>query len=331
VQICADASALGAQIDDARIREWLTTHLQPYRVEALNGQNEGLLTGYYEPQLRASRTRRDPFTTPIYQPPLDLNQRKPWWTRAQIDTEPAAQAALAGREIAYVAQPLDAVFLQIQGSGRLQLQNETGQVTETIRVVHAGTNEQPFKPMSAWLISQGALSRDQASADALREWAATHPSRVKELINSNPRVAFFEERPLLDPTIGPPGTQGVALTPGRSIAVDPSAIPMGTLVWIDSTDPQKWQPTPPPPRPLQRLMVAQDTGSAVKGAVRGDFFWGWSEGADLLAGRTKQPLKLWVLWPKSAPSPSPSSEALPATAPRPSLPSAASAPVPWPN
>ena len=295
---CASAQALGPQATDEQARQWLQTHLRPYRVESLDGQALGRMTGYYEPQLRASRTRQGAYTVPLYRPPADLALRKPWYTRAEMSSDPQARAALAGREIAWLSDPLDAVFLQVQGSGRLEWVDAQGRSEGLVRVGFAGHNDQPFRPLSAWLVNEGAFKLEQANADAIRAWAAANPSRVTELANANPRVVFFKEQPLPDPSVGPMGSQGVPLTPGRSIAVDRDAIPMGTPVWVDTTEPQKWQPTPPPPRPLQRLMLAQDTGSAIKGAVRADYFWGWGEGADELAGRMKQPLRLWVLWPR---------------------------------
>jgi membrane-bound lytic murein transglycosylase A len=118
------------------------------------------------------------------------------------------------------------------------------------------------------------------------------------MLQANPRYVFFREEPLADPTLGPLGAQGVPLTPGRSIAVDRDAVPYGVPVWLDTTEPQPWSPTPPPPRPLQRLVVAQDTGGAITGAVRADYFWGWGEGAEERAGRMKQPLRMWVLVPR---------------------------------
>lgn len=299
VRACTGVRALGPQAAEEPARQWMQQALRPYRIEGPDGQASGLMTGYYEPMLRASRTRQAPYLVPLYRPPADLALRKPWWTRAEMETEPAARAALAGREIAWVADPLDAVFLQVQGSGRLQFVDAQGRAAgPQVRVVNAGTNEQPFRPLSAWLIQQGAITAAQANADAIRAWAAANPARVPELVNANPRVAFFQERPIDDPALGPPGSQGVPLTPGRSIAVDRDAIPLGTPVWVDTTEPQKWQPQMPPPRPMQRLMVAQDTGGAIRGAVRADFFWGWADDAGAQAGRMKQPLRMWALWPR---------------------------------
>jgi len=290
--LCAEARR-AAPADDAATRQWLTQRLQPYRVEAVGGSVEGLLTGYFEPLIDASRTRRGAFQVALYAPPADLATRRPYWTRQQMDTLPAAQAALRGREIAYVADPLDALLLQIQGSGRLRLVGSDGRA-QTVRLAYAGHNDQPYASVGRWLINQGELKADGANWPAIKDWARRNPSRVQEMLWSNPRVVFFREEPLPDPNIGPRGAQGVPLTPGRSIAVDPKSVPYGTPVWLDSTEPLS-------KTALQRLVLAQDTGSAITGAVRADYFWGWADGAEAQAGRMKQPLRMWVLWPKGLP------------------------------
>jgi membrane-bound lytic murein transglycosylase A len=290
--LCAEAR-LTEPAGDAATREWLVQRVQPYRVEASDGATVGLLTGYFEPLVDASRSRRGAYQVPLHAPPADLAQRQPYWTRQQLDTVPQAQAALRGREIAYVADPLDALLLQIQGSGRLRFSDGNGRV-QTVRLAYAGHNGQPYASVGRWLIGQGELEPDGANWPAIKDWARRNPQRVPQLLWANPRVVFFREQPLPDPAVGPRGAQGVPLTPGRSIAVDPKSLPYGALVWLDSTEPLS-------SKALQRLVLAQDTGSAITGAVRADYFWGWAEGAEAQAGRMKQPLRLWVLWPKSAP------------------------------
>jgi len=290
--LCADARRVPPG-DDTAARDWLLQRLQPHRVEAADGADQGLLTGYFEPVVDASRARRGVYQVPLYAPPPDLGQRKPYWTRQQLDTLPAAQAALRGREIAFVADPLDALVLQIQGSGRLRLQGADGRV-QTVRLAFAGHNDQPYASVGRWLINQGELKPDGANWPAIKDWARRHPQRVPQMLWANPRVVFFREEPLPDPALGPRGAQGVALTPGRSVAVDPKSVPYGTPLWLDSTEPLS-------ARPLQRLVMAQDTGSAITGAVRADYFWGWGADAEAQAGRMKQPLRLWVLWPKALP------------------------------
>lgn len=272
----------------AEQRAWMMSRLQPYRVEPLQGPSEGLLTGYFEPLLEATRQPAPGFQVPLFRPPATLGQRKPWYTRQEIDTLPEARAALQGREIGYLADPVDALLLQIQGSGRLQLTEPDGS-RRTVRVAYAATNDQPYKSVGRWLIDQGLL-RD-ASWPSIRGWIAQNPQRVNELLWSNPRTVFFREETLspLDAGFGPRGAQGVPLTPGRSIAVDKNSIPYGTPVWLASSGGAI---------ELQRLVIAQDTGSAIVGALRADYFVGWGAQAGELAGRLKQPLRLWILWPK---------------------------------
>jgi membrane-bound lytic murein transglycosylase A len=277
---------------DAEQRAWMRQRLQPYRVEPLTGTatgaHEGLLTSYYEPLLDAMRQPTATHTVPLYQPPATLGARRPWYTRQEIETLPEARAALRGREIAYLADPLDALVLQIQGSGRVRVTEADGS-QRLVRLAFAASNDQPYRSVGNWLLQQG-LIRD-ASWPGIKAWTRQNPQRVNEMLWSNPRTVFFREEPLsdLDAGFGPRGAQGVALTPGRSIAVDRESIPYGTPVWLASAGPSI---------NLQRLVLAQDTGSAIVGAVRADYFAGWGPQAGELAGRLKQPLRLWVLWPK---------------------------------
>jgi len=269
-------------------RAWMRQRLQPYRIESLQGPAEGLLTAYYEPLLEASRVPTARHTVPLYRPPATLSARRPWYTRQEIDTLPEARAQLRGREIAWLADPLDALMLQIQGSGRVRLTEADGS-QRLVRLAFAGSNEQPYRSVGGWLLQQGAL-RD-ASWPGIKAWARDNPQRLQEMLWSNPRTVFFREEPLdeLDAGFGPRGAQGVALTPGRSIAVDRDSIPYGTPVWLASSGPAVQ---------LQRLVLAQDTGSAIVGAVRADWFAGWGPEAGELAGRLKQPLRMWALWPR---------------------------------
>ncbi|MEJ8838791.1 murein transglycosylase A [Ramlibacter sp. AN1133] len=268
-------------------RAWMQQRLQPYRIEPLQPA-EPLLTGYYEPMLDAARVPGGAQQVPLYSLPADLAARRTWYTRQEIDTLPQARAALRGREIAYLADPLDALALQIQGSGRLRVTEADGRVS-VVRLAYAGSNEQPYRSVGAWLLQQGAV-RD-ASWPGIKAWARANPQRLQELLWSNPRVVFFREEPLsdFDAGFGPRGAQGVPLTPGRSIAVEKDSVPYGTPMWLSS---------PGPLLPLNRLVFAQDTGSAIVGALRADYFTGWGAEAGELAGRLKQPLALWVLWPR---------------------------------
>ncbi|MFN7725979.1 MAG: murein transglycosylase A [Rubrivivax sp.] len=288
-ELCARAQ-LQAPSDDTQARQWLHTWLQPWRVETLDGQREGLITGYFEPLIEARRQRDAVFRVPLHQPPPELATLKPFPTRQQLDGPQAR--LLQGREIAYVADPLDALLLQIQGSGRLQVTEPDGR-QQTIRLAFAGHNDQPYRSVGRWLVERGELTLESASWPAIKAWARLNPQRQQEMLWANPRVVFFREEALPDPNVGPRGAQGVPLTPGRSIAVDPQSVPYGTPVWLDTTEPLS-------ATPLRRLVMAQDTGSAIVGAVRADYFWGWGDTAEAQAGRMKQPLRVWALWPRGS-------------------------------
>ena len=285
--LCSDVRQLSIATG-AEQRAWLVARLQPYRIESTDGNAQGLLTAYYEPMIDAARQPGNGFTVPVYRVPATLGTRKPWYTRQQIESLPEAQAALQGRAIAWLRDPVESMVLHIQGSGRLRITEADGSVS-TVRVAYAGTNDQPYQSIGRWLLDQGA-TRD-ATWPGIRAWLAANPQRTNELLWSNPRYVFFREEPLagLDAEFGPRGAQGVPLTPGRSIAVDRQSIPYGTPVWLASTGPQVQ---------LNRMVLAQDTGSAILGAVRADFFTGWGPEAGDIAGRLKQNLRLWALWPK---------------------------------
>ncbi len=290
--LCGDVRRLSIG-NAAEQRQWLQTHWQPYRVQALDGSVEGMLTSYYEPELHGSRLRTPEYNIPLYGTPAGFGVRKPWYTRQQIDTLPEAQAALAGREIAWLNDPIEALVLHIQGSGRVRMIEADGRV-RNIRLAYAGTNDQPYKSVGRWLLDRKLIT--DASWPGISNWIAANPERVQEMLWSNPRYVFFKEEALegLDAQFGPKGAQGVPLTPGRSIAVDRASIPYGTPVWMYSKGIEV---------EYKRLVLAQDTGSAIVGAVRADYFMGWGKEAGDLAGRIKQPLRLWTLWPKGVPIP----------------------------
>jgi membrane-bound lytic murein transglycosylase A len=293
--LCKDVRQLLLGSDDDR-RLWMMGHLQPYRIESLDGVAEGLLTSYYEPLFDASATQRPGFEVPLYAPPDGLAEvrrtGRPWFTRQEIDTQAQAREALRGREVAWLADPIDALVLHIQGSGRVRLTHSDG-TTRVVRLAFAGSNEQPYQSVGRWLLDRG-LIRD-ASWPGIKAWInsaqQSNPRLVQDMLWSNPRYVFFREevRSAADADLGPRGAQGVPLTAGRSIAVDKDSIPYGTPVWLSSTGPNG---------SLQRLVFAQDTGSAIVGAVRADYFAGTGQEAGEFAGRMKQGLRLWVLWPK---------------------------------
>lgn len=288
--LCAEVRRLSIASAEAQ-RNWMVSRLQPYRVESLQGAADGLLTSYYEPVLKASRQPGAGYEVPLYRPPASLASRKPWFSRQEIDTLPEARSALRGREIAWLADPVEAMSLHIQGSGRLNLTEADGS-QRMVRVAYAGSNEQPFRSVTQWLLDQGEGRMTTPWVESTKAWAARNPpQRVQQMLWSNPRYTFFQEQPLseLDAAFGPKGAQGVALTPGRSIAVDPGSIPYGTPVWLASRGGAG---------SLQKLVLAQDTGSAIVGAVRADYFAGTGPEAGQFAARMNQPLRLWVLWPR---------------------------------
>ena len=315
-------------VSQATQQAWVQAQFVAYRVEPLTAgaANAGALTGYFEPVLSASRQSDGVHTVPIHALPAGLAPRQGWYSRQEIAQNPAARAALSQRVIAYVRDPVDAQVLQIQGSGRLTLREADGS-QRVLRLGFAGSNEQPYQSVGRWLLDQG-LTRD-ASWAGVKAWLAQNPNRAQELLLLNPRYVFFKEEASPDagspqplsrqaaqpqsaallaaavalgvappPSVpvasewggpGPRGAQGVALRPGRSIAVDRQSIPLGTPVWLVSGGPAL---------NLARGVVAQDTGSAITGAVRADYFVGAGAAAGELAGRIKQPLALWVIWPR---------------------------------
>ncbi len=287
--LCRDVRRLSIASGEEQ-RAWMVARLQPYRIETLQGASDGLLTSYYEPVLKASRQAGGGYEVPLYRAPPMLGSRRPWFSRQEIDTLPEARAALSGREIAWVSDPVEAMSLHIQGSGRLSITESDGS-QRIVRVAYAGSNEQPFRSVTQWLQDQGEGRMLAPWVESTKAWAAKNPQRTQQMLWSNPRYTFFQEQPLsdFDAAFGPKGAQGVALTPGRSIAVDPGSIPYGTPVWLASRGNAA---------NLQKLVVAQDTGSAIVGAVRADYFAGTGLEAGQLASRVNQPLRLWALWPK---------------------------------
>lgn len=285
---CDSARRLDGR-DHASVRLWMLQHLRPWRVEDRSGAREGLLTGYYEPHFEARRLPDAEFRAPLHRPPSDLTTRRPYWTRQQLDTVREAREALRGREVAYLRDPIDVLVLQIQGSGRLTVTEPDGR-QKTVRLAFAAHNDHPYGSVGRWLIDQGHLTAAQANWPGIKDWMQRHPRRVQEVLWKNPRVVFFREEPLPDPEVGPRGAMGVPLTPQRSMAVDPRSVPYGTAVWIHSS-------THPGGRQLKRVVMAQDTGGAIVGAVRGDYFWGWGDEAGEQAGRTRGRMQMWALWP----------------------------------
>ena len=291
-RLCAELPTLALASDAERIR-WLVSQWQPYRVQALNGSDSGLLTGYFEPVLHATRLPDAQHQSPLHATPRGWRRGQQWFSRQQADRDPAAQAALAGRALVYLDDPIDALLLQIQGSGRVLVREPDGQL-RTVRLAYAGHNGHSYQSVARWLLDRGEIRA--GTWDAIRAWALQNPERVQDMLWANPRLVFFREEVLddLHAQEGPRGAQGVPLTPMRSIAVDKRSIPYGTPVWLS---------TQGPALNTQRWVMAQDTGGAIQGAVRADFFTGWGDEAHDLAAALKQPLHMWVLWPRGVTPP----------------------------
>ena len=218
---------------------------------------------------------------------LEGNKVVPYFSRG----ETREAAGLVGQEIVWIDNALDAFMLEVQGSGRVQL--TTG---ETIRLQYEDQNGHPYRSIGKYLADQGVMPIEQVNMPAIRAWLAANPQRLHEVLDINPSVVFFREAPLEDPSIGPKGALGVPLTAGRSIAVDPKFLPLGAPMFLSTTHPGTTLP-------LQRLVVAQDTGGAIRGPVRADLFFGFGAEAGAQAGMMKHDGEMWLLWPRSAPPP----------------------------
>jgi len=313
-----NACAQAANVDGAdgrKVRAFFATNFDTWRVLAqrfdgerlVDSRDAGLMTGYYEPLLNGSRQRSTTFATPLYRVPPDLlvidlasvapetanlrlrgklQERRvvPYPARGEI----TAGNLLAGNELAWVDDPVEAFFLQVQGSGRLRFEDGS-----QVRVGYGDQNGHPYRSIGRWLIDQGELTLDQASMAGIKAWITRNPSRAKELLDQNPSFVFFRELPLGDPAAGPVGALGVPLTPGYSVAADARYIPLGAPLVIATTDPTT-------NAPLVRPMLAQDTGGAIRGPLRFDFFWGFGAEAGQNAGRQKHEVSAWLLVPKGS-------------------------------
>ena len=285
--LCPEVRQL-AQASVQTQRQWLRAKLQPYRVESHEGQHLGKLTSYYEPRLVGARVKSRDFNVPLYSPPVGIKKGTPWFSREEIATSPKALASLKGKEILYLSNQIDAVDLHIQGSGLVSVIESNGR-EKLVRLAFAASNEHPYKSIGTWLLQQRLLK--DVSSQGIKNWLRENPNRVNELIWKNPRFIFFKEEtlPVGLPPPQPKGAQNVPLTPMRSIAVDPGSIPYGSPVWLRSSG-QKTT--------LDLLVLAQDTGSAITGPVRADYYAGSGKEAGDFAGKINQPLQLWVLWPR---------------------------------
>lgn len=305
---CAAAEKVPAG-NDASVRSYFETWFRPLAARAEGGEGGGgLFTGYYEPLLQGSREKSERYRHPLYaRPPelvsVDLGAFREDLKGRRIagrvedgklvpyaDREAIELGALAGRglELVWVDDPIDAFFLQIQGSGRVRLA-DGGEM----RIGYAGENGHSYFAIGRELVTRGALQKEEVSMQSIRRWLEEHPDEAPEVLATNASYVFFQEIR----REGPLGAEGIPITPGRSLAVDRKHWPLGVPLWLDTRAPaaQEGQPD----RPLRRLMIAQDTGGAIRGPIRGDVFWGAGDEAAAIAGRMKHPGRLWVLVPRS--------------------------------
>ena len=299
--VCAAAQTLPAKPNAAQIRAFFETHLTPWLAQNADGTTDGLITGYYEPLIRGSKWKSAKFSVPIYGVPDDLlvldlaeaypdlkNMRLrgrlegrkvlPYWNRAQIE---AKGERFPAKVLYWAADPVEFFFLQVQGSGQMELSDGS-----RVRLAYADQNGHAYKSIGRWLVDKGELRVDQASMQGIQAWVKANPQRLNELLNANPSFVFFREE--VANGDGPKGSLGVPLPAARALAVDPRSIPLGAPVFLATTRPDG--------ATLNRLMLAQDTGGAIRGRVRADFFWGFGPEAGAQAGKMRQQGKMWVLW-----------------------------------
>ena len=303
-EVCQLAQDSGA-VSDVQARTFFETYFDVHPVYAEGGATEGLITGYYEPLLQGSWDRSDEYRYPLYGLPSDLlivdlngvypqlkdfrlrgrlegNRVVPYYDREQLN---ANQQLLQGSELLWVNSLVDVFFLHVQGSGRVQMADGS-----MVAVGYAGQNGHPYRSLGRILIQQGELEREEVTLFTIRSWLESNPQRMNEVLAENPSYVFFELRDAQ--ADGPLGSLNVPLTPARSIAVDRNVIPLGAPVWLQTTLPDDQNSA------FNQLMLAQDTGGAIKGHVRADVFWGRGVMAEQLAGRMKQQGTMYVLLPR---------------------------------
>lgn len=306
--VCNEADKLNNP-SKAAIIDYFKKNFAVYRTTNVDGSNTGLITGYYEPVIKGSRNKNDKYRFPLYSRPDDLitvelasifpelaNKRVrgrvvgtkliPYYNRGEIEAE---NSPLQGREFVWVDDQIDLFFLQIQGSGMVHLDNG-----EKVHVGYADQNGQAYQSIGRLLIDKGELTADKASMQGIKDWARNNPNKLRDLLNANPSYVFFRELPAGLP--GPIGALGAPILAERVVAIDPRFVPLGAPIFLSTNLPNS-------NKPLNRLMMAQDTGGAIKGGVRADFFWGAGSDAGKSAGSMKQQGKIWVLLPKDFPLP----------------------------
>ncbi len=251
-----------------------------FRPMLISDGKDGLFTGYFEPELDGSRRRTNRFRYPVYKMPREARQPGSWLTRREILTSGVMDGR--GLEIAWVDDPVELFFLQIQGSGRIRLPD--GNV---IRVGYGGANGHNYRSIGTELVRRGVYQPHQVSAQVIKNWVKRNPESGRELLFHNPTYVFFREVTRVKPTKGPLGAMNRSITALRSVAVDPAFTQLGAPVWLEKDG----------ATPMRRLMIAQDTGSAIKGAQRADVFFGTGDAAGLAAGKLRDPGRMYVLLP----------------------------------
>lgn len=293
--------------DPAAIQAYWQQYFNVYQTQQVDGAQQGLITGYYQPVLKGARNASARYPVPLYKVPADLitvnlsalfpelkykrvrgrvqgQSLVPYYTRAEIEQ---GQSPLAGNELLWVNDAVEAFFLQVQGSGIVELENG-----ERLSVGYADQNGHPYQSIGKLLVERGEMVASEASMQGIKTWGQQHPDQLRALLDANPSYVFFKLLPA--GLSGPLGALGVPLMAARSVAVDPFYIPLGAPVYLATTYPNS-------PAPLQQLMLAQDTGGAIKGGVRADVYWGEGEAAGKLAGAMRQQGQLWVWLPKTFP------------------------------
>ena len=312
---CAAAKGV-PPADDAAARSFFQARFQPYLVTQASGiqatsSASALITGYFEPEVSGDTNAQGPYQTPLLGLPPDLvtfdlglfdptkkgvtavgrlqdGKIVPYYDRFEIENGALDPGSLA---VAWVADPVDAYFLQVEGSGRINLPDGS-----VMRVTYAGKNGRPYVPIGRVMVQDKLLPADGVTEQSIRAWLESHPGRARAIMDQNPSYVFLRTAPQLSAAAGPPGALGVSLTPGRSVAVDKAFLPLGAPVWLDTTDPVSHAP-------LQRMTVAQDLGSAIKGPLRADLFFGSGAPAEASAGAMDAPGQIYVLLPRPAAPP----------------------------
>lgn len=299
---CTDVAAFtednGENPDPNMVKFFLEQHLQPWEISG-----HGMATGYYEPVVHGAKSQSGDYQWPMYAPPKDLltidlggvypelagkrvrgkiqgKDVVPYDSRAEITNSSNKPPV-----IVWLNDPVEAFFLQVQGSGRVELDNG-----RSIRLAYADHNGRPYTSIGRWLADQGELPLAQTSMQNIKQWAQQNPHRVDEMLNVNEAMVFFREERITDSIAGPKGAYGIPLVEQRTVAVDPDFVPLGSPLYLATTNPAS-------ATPLEKVVFAQDTGGAIKGAARIDYFWGSGDEAGELAGRMKQDTKVWILWP----------------------------------